>query len=87
MRSAALAERQGEFERLLGVKTAQVRLSVRIVSLLPAAMLALLALVSPDFQAGLLTPTGLSCVALAAALDTTALLIIRRLMSGVRRWT
>ena len=87
MRSAALAERQGEFERLLGVKTAQVRLSVRIVSLLPAAMLALLALVSPDFQAGLLTPTGLACVALAAALDTTALLIIRRLMSGVRRWT
>lgn len=87
MRSAALAERQGEFERLLGVKTAQVRLSVRIVSLLPAAMLALLALVSPDFQAGLLTPTGLACVALAAALDATALLIIRRLMSGVRRWT
>mgnify|MGYP005755537909 FL=1 len=32
-RSAALVERQGEFERLLAVKTAQVRLSVRVVCL------------------------------------------------------
>lgn len=87
MRSAALAERQGEFERMLGVKTAQVRLSVRIVSLLPAVMIAILALVSPDFQSGLLTPAGVGCVCLAAMLDGVALLIIRRLMAGVTRWT
>ena len=82
-RSARLAERQGEFERLLAVKTAQVRLSVRIVCLLPAVMLALLALVSPDFQQGLLTPVGIGCVALAALLDLVALLLIRRMVSGV----
>lgn len=86
MRSAALAERQGEFERLLGVKTAQVRLSVRIVCLLPGVLVSMLALVSPDFQSGLLTPTGTLCVALAAVLDATALLLIRHLMSGVQRW-
>ena len=78
-----LAERQGEFERLLSVKTAQVRLSVRIVCLLPAAMLLILALVSPDFQQGLLTPAGVGCVTLAVALDLAALLIIRRMVRGV----
>ena len=83
VRSARLAERQGEFERLLSVKTAQVRLSVRIVCLLPVVMLAMLALISPDFQQGLLTPVGVGCVALAVALDLTALLIIRRMVSGV----
>lgn len=87
MRSAVLAERQGEFERMLIVKTAQVRLSVRIVCLLPVVMIAILALISPDFQAGLLTPVGMGCVVLASLLDGTALLLIRRLMSGVLRWT
>ena len=86
MRSAALAERREEFERMLGVKTAQVRLSVRIVCLLPVVMIAILALISPDFQEGLATPAGVGCVALAAALDGLALLLIRRLMRGVLRW-
>lgn len=83
LRSARLAERQGEFERMLAVRTAQARLSVRIVCLLPAAMVGVLALVSPDFRQGLLTPSGLGCVLLAAALDGVALLIIRRIMRGV----
>ena len=83
LRSAALAERQQEFERTLGVKTAQVRLSVRIVCLLPVVMMGLLALLSPDFQAGLLTPAGMGCVMVAALLDAVALLVIRRLMKGV----
>lgn len=86
-RSAALAERQGEFERMLGVKTAQVRLSVRVVCLLPVVMICVLALISPDFQEGLLTPVGMGSVALAVALDGVALLLIRRLMRGVLRWT
>lgn len=86
-RSAALAERQGEFERMLGVKTAQVRLSVRVVCLLPVVMICVLALISPDFQAGLLTPVGMGSVALAVVLDGVALLLIRRLMRGVLRWT
>ena len=83
LRSARLAERQGEFERLLSVKTAQVRLSVRIVCLLPVVMIGVLTLVSPDFQEGLLTPAGLGCVVLALVLDGVALLIIRRMLKGV----
>ena len=83
VRSARLAERQGEFERLLSVKTAQVRLSVRIVCLLPAIMVGVLTLLSPDFQRGLLTPAGIGCTCAAMALDGLALAIIRRMMRGV----
>lgn len=83
LRSAALVERQEEFERTLGVKTAQVRLSVRIVCLLPVVMMGLLALMSPDFQAGLATPVGIGCVTVASVLDAIALVVIRRLMRGV----
>lgn len=83
LRSAALAERQEEFERTLGVKTAQVRLSVRIVCLLPVVMMGLLALMSPDFQVGLATPVGIGCVTVASVLDAIALVVIRRLMRGV----
>ena len=82
-RSARLVERQGEFERLLAVKTAQVRLSVRVVCLLPAVMVAILATISPDFQKGLGTPAGISCVCAAALLDSLAVFIIRRLVSRV----
>lgn len=83
LRSASLAEQQREFERTLSVKTAQVRLSVRIVCLLPAVMMGFLGLMSPDFQAGLATPAGIGCVTVAAVLDGAALLIIGRLMRGV----
>ncbi len=41
---------------MIGVKTAQVRLSVRVVSGLPVIMIALLSLISSDFQRGLSTP-------------------------------
>lgn len=82
-RSAALVERQGELERELAVKTAQVRLSARIVCSLPFLMVTLLAIISPDFQRGLISPVGLGCVALAAALDALAVLAIRRLMRSV----
>ena len=83
LRSARIAERQGEFERMLVVKTAQVRLSVRIVCLLPVAMVGLLTLMSPDFQQGLLTPSGVGCVCAAMLLDGLALFLIRRMMAGV----
>lgn len=81
--SAELAERQGEMERLLAVKTAQVRLSVRIVCLLPLVMVGTLSLISQDFQAGVRTPAGAGCVAVALGMDGLALLIVRRLMKGV----
>lgn len=82
-RSARLVERQGEFERTLSVKTAQVRLSVRIVCLLPILMIAVLSLVSPDFQSGLATFAGTASVVVALGMDAAALLIIRRLLKGV----
>ena len=68
---------------MLVVKTAQVRLSVRIVCLLPVAMVGLLTLMSPDFQQGLLTPSGVGCVCAAMMLDALALFLIRRMMAGV----
>lgn len=83
LRSARLVERQGEFERLLSVKTAQARLSVRIVCSLPVAMVALLSMISPDFQAGLATPVGITCVIIALSLDGIALVIVRNLLKGV----
>lgn len=82
-RSARLVERQSEFERLLAVKTAQVRLSVRVVCLLPAVMVGILATISPDFQKGLATPAGIGCVCVASLLDGIAVLIIRRLVAQV----
>lgn len=81
--AAKLVERQGEFERMLEVKTAQVRLSVRIVCGLPVLMIAALSVLSPDFRAGLATPAGVASILLAIGMDATALLIIRRLMRGV----
>ena len=83
MRSARLVERGFELERELAAKTAQVRLSARVVSAMPALMVAVLSLLSPDFREGLATPAGAGCVAVAAVLDVAALLIIRRLMRGV----
>ena len=82
-RSARMVEEQSELERLLGVKTAQARLSARIVCAMPALMVLLLSLVSQDFQRGLLTLQGVVCVSVAMAMDAAAMLIIRRLMKGV----
>lgn len=82
-RSAALVEQREEFERALAVKTAQVRLSVRVVCGLPALMVCLLAMISPDFQEGIASGPGMVCLLLAATLDALALLLIRRIMEGV----
>lgn len=83
LRSAQLVERRFELERELDAKTAQVRLSAKIVSGLPACLVALLALFSPDFRVGLATPVGAGCVGAAVVLDVAALFVIRRLMHGV----
>jgi tight adherence protein B len=81
--SAQLVERQGEYERMLAVKTAQVRLSVRIVCLLPLVLVCLLSLISVDFQHGVATLPGMVSLLVAAGMDGCALLIIRHLMRGV----
>ena len=46
-------------------------------------MIALLSLISSDFQRGLSTPVGAACILAAALMDGAAILIIRRLMRGV----
>lgn len=81
--SAALVERQGDFERSLSVKTAQVRLSVRIVCLLPAILVGALSIISPDFRSGLATLPGMGSIILALFMDAAALLIIHQLLKGV----
>lgn len=82
-RSAELVEEQAALKALLATKTAQVRLSVRIVCVMPVAMVTLLSLISPEFRAGVMSPQGATCVAIAALLDLVAILIVRRLMRGV----
>ncbi|MEE1158469.1 MAG: type II secretion system F family protein [Atopobiaceae bacterium] len=82
-RTAGLVEQQREFERLLRVRTAQVRLSVRIVCVMPLAMVCLLSLISPDFRQGALSSAGMVCLLLAATMDALALLLIRKIMGGV----
>ncbi|MDO4536749.1 MAG: type II secretion system F family protein [Coriobacteriales bacterium] len=81
--SAHLVEQQGEFDRLLMVRTAQVRLSVRVVCSLPPLMVLLLSLLSTDFRAGLMSAPGLACLVLATLMDALALLAIRHIMAGV----
>lgn len=81
--SAQLVERQGEYERMLSVKTAQVRLSIRIVCLLPLLLVGMLAMISVDFQNGLATLPGMLSICVAALMDGCALLVIRHLMRGV----
>ena len=82
-RAADIVEREADLERLLGVKTAQVKLSVRVVCVLPAVMVGLLCLISPDFRAGLATEAGRLSIATAIALDLVAVFIVRRLIASV----
>lgn len=82
-RSAHMVEEHGERERLLAVRTAQVRLSVRIVCCLPPLMVCVLSLISPDFREGLTTAAGITSLVLAAVMDGVALLVIRRILEGV----
>lgn len=82
-RSANLVESHRQMERELVVKTAQVRLSARVVCLLPLALVGILSLISPDFQEGAATPLGMGCLLVALAMDGAALVIMRRLMREV----
>lgn len=84
-KTAELVELQEKNQRLIATKTAQVRLSARIVCLLPVVLLIILSLVSPDFQKGLFTPSGVICTVIAMIMDCIALLIIRSIMKGVMK--
>lgn len=78
--AAAVAGERIELARALDVKTAQVRMSARLVAGMPLAMIAVLSLISVDFRAGAATPTGIASIALAIALDVVAWAVIKRVM-------
>lgn len=82
--AAELMEERSAMTRALQTKTAQVRLSARVVMGLPVALVALLALVSADFRAGIATPVGLASLVLASALDGVALGMMRKIMKGAQ---
>lgn len=84
-KTAELVELQEKNQRLIATKTAQVRLSARIVCLLPVVLLIILSLLSSDFQKGLFTPSGVICTVIAMVMDCIALLIIRSIMKGVMK--
>ena len=78
-----MIERQSEFERMLAVKTAQVRLSVRVVSAIPALLVVGLSALSVDFRNGIMTPAGTFSLVVATILDVLAMAIIKRQMGGI----
>ncbi|QWT17465.1 type II secretion system F family protein [Collinsella sp. zg1085] len=69
-----------ELKRLLEVKTAQARLSARMVAAMPVALMTLLSLLSPDFREGILLPAGMLCIIVALILNALAWIIISRIM-------
>lgn len=69
-----------ELRRLLDVKTSQARMSARLVSCMPVAMIAVLSLFSGDFRAGLQEPLGTGTVCFALLLNAAAWLITRKIM-------
>lgn len=81
--SARMVEERQELGRALAVKTAQVRLSVRVVCALPAVLACVLVLLSPDYRAGIATAAGSLSVVVAVLLDVLAVLVIRRLVGRV----
>lgn len=81
--SARMVEGKTELDRTLVTKTAQARLSARIVCILPILMVAILSMLSPEFRGGVLAPQGMACLAVALVLDGIAVLLIRRLMGSV----
>lgn len=66
----------------LEVKTSQVRLSARVVAIMPVLLAGVLVLLSSDYRFGLSTAVGRGCLCVAAALDLSALWCIQRLMKG-----
>lgn len=78
--AAGLVGERIELARRLEVKTAQVRMSARLVAGMPVLMVGFLSLVSGDFRKGVLTLPGLGSLAIALALNLLAWSIIRKIM-------
>lgn len=81
-RTARMVGETVALRRELQVKTSQARLSAKVVSGMPVMLACILALLSPDYRAGLAVPTGRLCLCAAALLDVAALGLIRHIMRG-----
>lgn len=78
--AARLAGERVELSRRLDVKTSQARMSARLITCMPVAMMAFLLVFSGDFRAGVATVPGACSIAVALTLNVTAWVIIRRIM-------
>ena len=78
--AAKLVDERIGLARKLDVKTAQARMSARLVAGMPVAMIAFLSLLSSDFQKGMATVPGALSIALALCMNAAAWIIIRRIM-------
>lgn len=68
-------------KRSLEVQTAQARLSAKIVSVMPVAVVALMALVNPSYLTGFLaSPVGLVMFIVACLLELVGILAIRKIL-------
>lgn len=83
--TAQMASDSVALRRELEVKTSQVRLSAKVVASMPVVLCGVLMLLSSDYRAGLALQAGKTCLLVAALLDITALLLVRRVMAGSLR--
>lgn len=81
--AARLVRERVELRRKLDVRTAQVRMSARLVAGMPVAMVAFLAAASFDFREGIATVPGAASIAVALLLDGIAWSIIRAVMRSI----
>ena len=79
--AAQMASDSVALRRELEVKTSQVRLSAKVVAAMPVVLCGALTLLSSDYRAGLSLQAGKTCLVVAALLDLSALLLVRRVMS------
>ncbi len=79
--TAQMASDSVALRRELEVKTSQVRLSAKVVAAMPVVLCGVLTLLSSDYRAGLSLQAGKTCLVVAALLDLSALLLVRRVMS------
>ncbi|HIS41087.1 MAG TPA: type II secretion system F family protein [Candidatus Aphodovivens avistercoris] len=75
-------EGEMELKRSLRVHTAQAKLSARIVSVMPLALVALFSLVSEGFlEPFFASPVGWALLALAVGMQVTGIFLVRRMLS------
>ena len=83
LKCAHLIEEEASLQQTLKAKTAQVRVSVKIVNIIPIAILMILCLISPEFRCGITSFNGMVCLGVAAVLDVVAILIIKKMVGSV----